>query len=37
VEQGGWQLWGRERFAYAERYPEWELLRRLPAGMLVDG
>ena len=37
VERGGWQLWGRERADYTARYPELEVLRRLPAGTLVDG
>ena len=37
VEQGGWRLWGRERADYTARYPELDVLRRLPAGTLVDG
>ena len=37
VEEGGWRLWGRERADYTARYPELEVLRRLPAGTLVDG
>jgi bifunctional non-homologous end joining protein LigD len=37
VETAGWRLWGRERADYTDRYPELELLRRLPAGTLVDG
>jgi len=37
VEGSGWQLWGRERADYTARYPELEVLRRLPAGTLVDG
>jgi ATP-dependent DNA ligase len=37
VENGGWRLWGRERADYTGRYPELDVLRRLPAGTLVDG
>jgi bifunctional non-homologous end joining protein LigD len=37
VETGGWRLWGRERADYTARYPELDVLRRLPAGTLVDG
>ena len=37
VEVTGWRLWGRERADYTARYPELEVLRRLPAGTLVDG
>ena len=37
VETTGWRLWGRQRADYTERYPELEVLRRLPAGTLVDG
>ena len=37
VETAGWRLWGRERADYTARYPELELLRRLPARTLVDG
>src|SRR5712692_7350017 len=37
VETAGWRLWGRERADYTARYPELDLLRRLPAGTLVDG
>jgi bifunctional non-homologous end joining protein LigD len=37
VETKGWRLWGRERADYTARYPELEVLRRLPAGTLVDG
>jgi DNA ligase D-like protein (predicted ligase) len=37
VEAGGWQVWGRELADYAPRYPELELLRGLPAGVLLDG
>lgn len=37
VDQGDWQLWGREQADYRSRYPELEVLRRLPAGTLLDG
>jgi len=37
VDEMGWRLWGRERADYTARYPELEVLRRLPAGTLVDG
>jgi ATP-dependent DNA ligase len=37
VDEMGWRLWGRERADYTTRYPELEVLRRLPAGTLVDG
>jgi ATP-dependent DNA ligase len=37
VEADGWRLWGRERSDYTARYPELEVLRRLPAGTLIDG
>ena len=37
VEAAGWRLWGRELADYTGRYPELEVLRRLPAGTLVDG
>ena len=37
VDAAGWRLWGRQRADYTERYPELEVLRRLPAGTLVDG
>jgi ATP-dependent DNA ligase len=37
VETSGWRLWGRQHADYTERYPELEVLRRLPAGTLVDG
>ena len=37
VDEAGWRLWGRERADYTTRYPELELVRRLPAGTLVDG
>jgi ATP-dependent DNA ligase len=37
VERAGWRLWGRELADYTARYPELAVLRRLPAGTLVDG
>ena len=37
VEETGWRMWGRERVDYKTRYPEFDVLRRLPAGTLVDG
>jgi bifunctional non-homologous end joining protein LigD len=37
VEATGWRLWGRQRAEYSDRYPELEVLRRLPARTLVDG
>jgi ATP-dependent DNA ligase len=37
VDDAGWRLWGRERADYTARYPELDVLRRLPAGTLVDG
>src|SRR5262249_54169968 len=37
VDEMGWRLWGRERADYTARYPELDVLRRLPTGTLVDG
>jgi len=37
VEGGRWQLWGRDLADYQLRYPGLELLRRLPAGTVLDG
>ncbi len=37
VESGGWRLWGRQLADYQPRYPELDVLRRLPAGTVVDG
>ena len=37
VETAGWRLWGRELADYTARYPELEVLCRLPVGTLVDG
>ncbi len=33
----GWCLWGRNRVEYSARYPEMEVLRRLPEGLVLDG
>jgi ATP-dependent DNA ligase len=32
-----WSVWGRVGADYTARYPELELLRRLPAGTILDG
>jgi len=37
VDESGWRVWGREGADYTARYPELDVLRRLPAGTLVDG
>ena len=37
VERAGRRLCGRERFDYTARYPELDVLRRLPAETLLDG
>jgi bifunctional non-homologous end joining protein LigD len=37
VEPRGWRLWGRAGVDYTPRYPELEVLTRLPAGTVVDG
>ena len=37
VEKGRWRLWGHELANYDGRYPELDVLRRLPAGTIVDG
>jgi ATP-dependent DNA ligase len=37
VDASAWRMWGRERADYTARYPEFDVLRRLPAGTLVDG
>lgn len=37
VEQGGYRVWGRDLIDYGPRYPELEVLRRLPSGTVVDG
>src|SRR5262249_38350310 len=37
VDEMGLGVWGRERADYTTRYPELDILRRLPSGTLVDG
>ena len=37
VERDDWRLWGRGLSDYTARYPELAVLRRLPAGTVVDG
>jgi DNA ligase D-like protein (predicted ligase) len=37
VEQDSWSLWGRHGVDYTTRYPELNVLRRLPSGTVVDG
>src|SRR5262249_16459762 len=37
IENRRWRLWGRGGSDYTERYPELEILRRLPSGTIVDG
>jgi hypothetical protein len=37
VETTGWQMWGRQQADYTTRYPEFDVLCRLPVGTLVDG
>ena len=37
MEGNRWRLWGRELADYGGRYPELEVLRRLPSGTVVDG
>jgi len=37
LDAPGWRMWGRERADYTARYPEFDVLPRLPAGTLVDG
>ena len=37
VEKSSWRLWGREAIDYTGRYPELEVLRRLPSGTMLDG
>jgi DNA ligase D-like protein (predicted ligase) len=37
IEQGSWSLWGRHGVDYTSRYPELEVLRRVPSGTVVDG
>jgi DNA ligase D-like protein (predicted ligase) len=37
IENRRWRLWGRGGNDYTERYPELEVLRRLPSGTMIDG
>jgi DNA ligase-1 len=37
VQRNDWCLWGRGEGPYTERYPELDLLRKLPAGTVLDG
>jgi bifunctional non-homologous end joining protein LigD len=37
VEDGQWRLWGRDLADYTPRYPELDVLGRLPSGTVVDG
>ena len=37
VEGGRWQVWGRDLADYQLRYPELEVLGRLPGGTVLDG
>jgi ATP-dependent DNA ligase len=37
VDSKRFRLWGREGTDYTDRYPELEILRRLPAGTMLDG
>ena len=34
---GGWDLWGRESADYRSRYPEMQVLAKLPPGTVLDG
>jgi bifunctional non-homologous end joining protein LigD len=34
---GGWNWWGRERADYRLRYPEMQVLAKLPPGTILDG
>ena len=36
-DRQGWRLWGRDLAAYQERYPELEVLSRLPGDTVLDG
>jgi ATP-dependent DNA ligase len=36
-EATGWRMWGREGADYTARYPELEVLSRLPPDTLLDG
>ena len=35
--EGHWQLWGRDLADYTLRYPELDILGRLPSGTVLDG
>ena len=37
VERDFWSLWGRHGVDYTARYPELDVLQRLPSGTVVDG
>src|SRR5262249_36202735 len=37
IENRRWRLWGRGGNDYTQRYPELDMLRRLPSGTIVDG
>ena len=37
LDDSAWRLWGRGGADYTVRYPELSVLRRWPAGTLVDG
>jgi bifunctional non-homologous end joining protein LigD len=37
VQHGRWQVWGRDLMDYQLRYPELEVLGRLPSGTVLDG
>jgi DNA ligase D-like protein (predicted ligase) len=37
ADAGGWRMWGREGADYTGRYPELEVLGRLPCGTILDG
>jgi hypothetical protein len=37
TQEESWRLWGREGSDYTARYPKLAVLRRWPAGTLVDG
>ena len=37
IDKGRWRLWGRSGSDYTQRYPELDVLRRLPTGTVLDG
>ena len=37
VENHQWRLWGREEADYTDRYPELDVLLRMPTGTVLDG